>query len=373
MNRRTKELLIISLSARMFAQSARSGGWKPTVIDQFADSDTVKLSNRAYQIDFSRLADGQGEFQLVLQQLDVATNKIGLIYGSGVDYRIEFVEQLFKEFVVYGNTVEVLQLCYNPRAFFSLLDRLKIPFPDTCFKSPKQPNGWLIKGSNSDGGRTVQHLNGNPSCGFSFYYQKYLSGQVLSSLFLADGKRASIIGFNTQWVSHHDIARPFLFCGLINRVDLSSSQRDRIKDYVNRLVAAIGLKGLNSLDFILDREVCKIIELNPRPSASLALYDEDYSNGLISEHISACQGEMDGGHAVIGQVRATKVIYAPTDMAIPTAVQWPEWSVDRPFPRTALLSGQPLCSITASGSRREQVELKIQQREKNILILLSSR
>ena len=324
----------------MFAQSARSGGWKPIVIDQFADQDTIELSQRALKIDFDRLDVGPEEFWSIVNEIGVSDSEPGVIYGSGVDHKYRFLEFLFDQFVVYGNEIEVLDFCYDPYRFFPQLKYLGIPFPETCGHPPTPCKEWLVKERFSEGGGGVRYLDDIDTYNSGDYFQKYLVGPVLSVLFLADGKQAAIIGFNSQWISRQDPNHPFLFSGLINRVDLDSEQKETVKSYIDRLVDGVGLKGLNSLDFILHGDICKIIELNPRISASMALYDEAYANGLIAEHVLACQGKIGLRPIADEQIRAIKVVYAPRDLKVPYSGEWPEWCADRPFPGTRVLVGQ---------------------------------
>lgn len=355
----------------MFAQSARNGGWRPIVIDQFADQDTIELSQRALKIDFDRLDADPEEFRLIVNEIGAFDSVPGVIYGGGVDHRFRFLEFLFDRFVVYGNEIEVLDFCYDPHRFFPRLKYLGIPFPETRYYPPTHRTAWLVKERFSEGGRGVRYLHDIDTYNSGDYFQKYISGPVLSVLFLADGKQAVIVGFNSQWSSRQDPNHPFLFSGLINRVDLDSEQKETVKSYVDRLVDGIGLKGLNSLDFILDGDICKITELNPRLSASMALYDEAYPDGLIAEHVFACQGKIGLRPIADEQIRAIKVVYASLDLKVSYSGEWPEWCVDRPFPGARILAWEAICSVTASGSCQEEVERKIKERENQILVFCS--
>ena len=59
-----------------------------------------------------------------------------------------------------------------------------------------------------------------------------------------------------------------------------------ITGWLKQLVPVFALKGLNSLDFIHADDCSYVLEINPRPSASMQLYDED----LLNRHIQACEG-----------------------------------------------------------------------------------
>ena len=80
----------------------------------------------------------------------------------------------------------------------------------------------------------------------------------------------------------------FIFSGIINSCDLLSEQKERITDWLKKLVPVFALKGLNSLDFIQAGDKSLVLEINPRPSASMQLYDAD----LFNRHIKASQGEL---------------------------------------------------------------------------------
>lgn len=361
----------MSLSARIFAQSARRGGWTPLIIDQFNDSDTVSASEHAYRIDFNNLNLHRGTLDSALKHLLKAGKNVGIVYGSGADYRLKLIERFAHDSTVYGNSVETLRSCYDPKIFFSLLERLAIPHPDTQFTVPKSTTGWLMKVRSSEGGREVRLVDGNSEKSPAIFFQRFLPGPVMTALFLADHERFGLVGFNTQTHSRHDARRPFIFAGLINRTTLSESQKNDVATYIGRLVQAIKLTGLNSLDFILTNDGCRIIELNPRPSASVALYDEDYPEGLIHAHVRACQGTIDVEPLTNRPVRAFKIFYTPTTISIPPTLKWPRWCADRPFPGTTILPGEPLCTITMRGCNRKSVESGIQQREKQLMELFA--
>lgn len=347
----------------MLAQSAFRGGFRSTVIDQFADSDTSALSDRAYRLDFNRLKDRGNEWYSILNKITADKKRFGLIYGSGIDHQFDIIEQLYSKFSVYGNSVDTLKKCYQPKQWFYILNQLDIPFPETRFSVPDNASSWLIKESRSEGGTGISELNNSQNLRESEYFQKYLPGQAISALFLTDGERIHIIGFNTQASVNQILDQPFLFNGMINRAVLSDCQNAKIKGWIRCLVEALRLKGLNSLDLIMNDDGCHVIELNPRPSASVGLYDDDYDTGLVAAHIHACDGKLVFKPSNSTKVRAMRIIFAPLSVTIPDAMQWPNWCVDQPFPGTKFLSGQPLCSIIASGSNQEFVENLIKERQ----------
>jgi predicted ATP-grasp superfamily ATP-dependent carboligase len=111
------------------------------------------------------------------------------------------------------------------------------------------------------------------------------------------------------------------------------------------------------MDFMIDGNTCRVLEVNPRPSATAALYDADFDEGLLASHIRAVRGRLGSGSSVKGPVRAFRVALAGDDFVVPP-MNWPEWCSDLPLAGTVLQAGCPICTISAeSGSRAATLRL----------------
>ena len=110
----------------------------------------------------------------------------------------------------------------------------------------------------------------------------------------------------------------FIFSGIINSCDLLNEQKERITDWLKKLVPVFALKGLNSLDFIQADDKSLVLEINPRPSASMQLYDAD----LLSRHIKASLGELADYCSHAGYT-GYQIVYAEQDVIIPDGFEWP--------------------------------------------------
>ncbi len=362
-------LLLIGLSARMLAQSAMRAGWRPCVVDVFADEDTgaaavscLAVPSRAGQFD-------QAALLATVRRFVPPGVGAALVYGSGLDSQPDLLEELAAGRVLYGNPPSTLRLIQRPQPFFALLDSLAIPYPDSRFDRPEPCEGWLLKSACSEGGKGVRLAHFDSSAGVSSYYQRRLPGDAMSALFLADGRRAKVIGFNTQWTVCQLPDRPFLFAGAMSQAELDQNRRSEVSRYIERLVEAASLRGLNSLDFILDGDLCRVLEINPRPSATMALYDKEFARGLLYHHILACQGDLygEGERCSASTRQAFKVLYATDHLLIPQALPWPSWSADRPRPGTIIRAGEPLCTVRGSGASSVCLKRQIAVRESAIL------
>lgn len=368
MGARPSQLLLVAHSARMLAQSAVLGGWRPFVVDLFGDEDTRQLAARCIKLTMVREGFDTDALRAAVGELVREHPDIGLIYGSGLENEANLVTELCDETTLIGNNPATLARVKDPKRFFSLLRELAIPFPEVRFQPPNDSGEWLCKSAKGYGGETVLLASRRSECSEP-YYQRRVSGADHSILFLADGENAQIIGFNSQWVTSHDSDRPYRFSGIINRSHLSREQRATVRGYVNKLVRIVSLRGLNSLDFIRCGATCLVLEVNPRPSASMALYDKDVPKGLVDAHIAACQGELCRVRVSIPEspVRACQVVYARDDLVVPRIVDWPEWCTDRPASGMVILRGQPLCCVRASGEGETQVMDQIRSRAESVL------
>ena len=289
-----------------------------------------------------------------------------LVYGSGLDIKPDLLEALSAGRKVYGNAPETLRLLKSPRCFFGLLDRLAIPYPETRFDPPADPWGWLVKPSCGEGGKGVGFCAQAAPPGAELYYQRQLPEPPMSALFLADGENARIIGFNTLWTARLP-GQPFLYAGAINRAELGPDQQAQIADAIARLTQATGLRGLNSLDFMRDSALCRALEINPRPSATLSLYDADFPEGLLARHIRACRGNLGPPWQAGATIRASKAVFARRGSTIPTGFSWPAGCCDRPMPGESIAAGQPICTVEAEGQSHQEVESLIRLREASLL------
>jgi predicted ATP-grasp superfamily ATP-dependent carboligase len=121
-----------------------------------------------------------------------------------------------------------------------------------------------------------------------------------------------------------------------------------LDETVQRLTAALGLRGLNGVDFILEGDRCFVLELNPRPTATIDLYDADVEVGLLAVHIAACQGTLPAP-VVISNARAHAIVYAGTVLRVPAKPGWPAWCTDLPEPGSVIPAGAPVCSVRGEG------------------------
>ena len=103
--------------------------------------------------------------------------------------------------------------------------------------------------------------------------------------------------------------------------------------------------GLNSADFLVAEDGFRLLEINPRPSATLDIF-EPPGGSLFALHMSACAGTLDFEAPNLPGAAAMAIVYAESELTIPT-LDWPDWTADRPHAGSAIKAGEPLCTVRA--------------------------
>lgn len=327
----------------MLAESARRGGYRPFVFDLFGDTDTRALAETSVVAN----ADGGLDEDLCLNTVraHAATQPhSALVYGSALENHPELLAALSRVVPLLGNPPEVVRACRTPEYFFAALRRLGIPHPATRFTPPDTTDDWLVKPRRATGGCGIRPLTPDAPPTTDDYLQRFMPGHALSALFLADGHRAVPIGYNTQWS-----APPYRFAGALNRAPLTETQHRCLDVWLTAITRHFRLRGLNSLDFLGRGDALWVLEINPRPGATLALYDADWPLGLLHAHLDAVAGHLPATLPT-SPARALRVVFADRAGRVPAGVGWPAGCRDIPAPGTEFRAADPLCTILAQGA-----------------------
>ena len=372
-------ILIVANSARMLAQAAKNAGFKPLVIDLFADMDTQGYAEDCRQVKSLAEQDLAPAVDYFVERYAVSK----VIYGSGFEGYPESLYYLNSRLVVLGNHPDAFARQLDKQVFFSTLDQLNIPHPEVVFSAPVDcSDDWLLKPMQGQGGAGIKRYHAGDIADNSIYWQRFQAGTPHSALFLADGQQLQVIGFNSQWSVRLSETQEFVFSGVINSCDLSDMHKAEITVWLKQMVPVFGLKGLNSLDFIHKDGCSYVLEINPRPSASMQLYDQD----LLGRHIQACvEGQSVGRNSVVclaawqgyhsvqyaikPLLRPTgyQIVYAEHDLVIPDQFEWPDWCMDLPKSGDMCRVEQPICSIIAHQKNSRSVVEQLRTKQQLII------
>lgn len=377
---------------------ALAAGYEVIVIDAFADIDTQQYAQLVLQAKISDLEQNPGfaqnygnfdtaDFLKQLRSIQLS-DCIGLLYGSGFEGNVDLLSEIAKLVPVIGNLPQTVAAIKKPIDFFAVLDSLHIPHPEVCFNGLDNTQGWLIKQAGGAGGTHIQKADTDARLGIGEYFQREISTNLkddatkayainneivktvipVSLIFLADGVNVQDIGFNQQLIAA-TTAQPYRYGGIISHGLIDDAVKDLMLSAAKKITTHYALRGLNSLDALVINsglnEQVMILEINPRLSASVALYQFEYEN-LLELHIQSChiQPCQSAGLAInnieLAKFKSIKlaknkdsiahaVFYAPCDMKIKVDEVWPDWTADIPRPNTYIKIDEPVCTVMATG------------------------
>jgi uncharacterized protein len=365
-------VLIVAISARALTSSARRGGYRPLVTDMFGDQDTLNVAHAYRRLpgDLASGIDGQALIP-TLETLTRGQNPFGIVCGTGFEDRTQLLGRLAKRWRLLGNDAEVVAKAKNPEFLSSLCADFGVPFPDVALSKPPKPDGWLIKRMGGAGGTHIRPASQFSNIRGQVYYQRIVSGEPVAASFLADGKRAIILGYSAQWASPTP-CQPYRYGGAVRPARLAPRVSDLLSAVVQRITAATSLIGLNSVDFLVDGERFFLMEINPRPGATLDIF-ETADNSLFARHVAACAGGRLGDLRYPGGATAAEIVYAQDDIPSVPALDWPDWTTDRPLAGSAIKAGGPICTVHACGQAVAGAKALVEKRREAVLTWIGAR
>ena len=370
-------LAVAAISARMLAEAAAADGFEVVGLDLFGDLDTRRACTQWWPIgEPSRLHIDADRLLSALAMLaaraarEQSAEVVGWIAGSGFEGRPDLLARGAALLPLIGTPAEAVRRVRDPQLFFDALDAQGIAHPPVLTTAPADANGWLVKDADACGGWHIRRATPHEAVQPPHYVQREVAGTPMSATFIANGSSAVVLGFN-QLIVRPVLARPFVFCGAVGPVALAPAVAAAVIAAVRALAATFALRGLGSLDFMLDGDQVQVLEVNPRPPASMALYGGNghpaASNPIVADHVRAClQGVLPEWPALTGPaltasatVRGTEIVFAPHRLWLSesAAQRLAGNRACHDLPAAALQFdvGDPLCSVSASGTGAEQV------------------
>lgn len=367
-------------------------------LDLFGDLDTCRAAQawqpvgtpQALQIDGPTLLDA-------LHVLARCGRAIGWVAGAGFEGRPDLLEAGAALLPLFGTAGPEVRRLRDPATFFPFLRARGLRFPAVRPLQAADPAGWLTKDSGGCGGWHITRApeRAQASASGQRYQQREARGVPMSATFIANGRDAVVLGCNEQLVAPLG-ERPHVYRGVLGPLPLDASVTREVATIVHACAESFALRGLASLDFLLDGERVLVLEVNPRPPASLALYPRVGNVGVLQAHLDACidarlpparpgvglpadAASVEGAAIVAGsdttaataRVHGNEIIYAPVALAIDPAAALQlahrPGTHDLPRAATRFAAGDPICSVSAEGATAAAVKAELAQRRDVLL------
>ncbi len=219
---------------------------------------------------------------------------------------------------------------------------------------------WLRKPARGGGGRGVRAWRGGRLADHQIV-QERIAGLACSAAAVADGRSAALLGVSEQLTGRRALgARGFQWCGNVVPARLPERERSALaaaaQTICAHLAAAFGLRGVFGVDLVWDGAQAWVVEVNPRPVASLEAIDAAHGTRSFAAHLEGCAGRLPSAAAAPSRAAGKAVLFATEDLRVPDTGDWSVRGIrDVPHPGEAIAAGRPICTLVAAGRSPETV------------------
>ena len=368
---RRGSLLIAAVSGRALAQAAVEAGYEPLVADFFADADTQAMAAACRKLkgDIGRGFQWRSLGPALAALAKAAPSPVlGLVYGSGFEDRAHLLTRIAECWPLLGNDAETVTQIKAPEAFFGTLDALGIAHPATQTKRPAKGAGWVAKRRGGAGGSHVVpgRLQGADSYA---YFQRFVEGRAISVLFVGNGRAGRVLGFSEQWTAPAP-GRLWRYGGAVRPAAVPDAAAEAMTRAVARLVPAFRIRGLASADFVLAGGRPYLLEINPRPGATLDIF-AGAAKPVLDLHVDAVTvGKLPRETLAFEGAAAAAILHAPRALFVPRNMVWPAWVADRPGPGERIDKQRPICTVLARAGTKGRAQRLVETRKASLMAKL---
>ncbi|MEP9378821.1 ATP-grasp domain-containing protein [Aquabacter sp. CN5-332] len=349
------DLAIIALSARPLAASAARAGLAALALDLFADLDTCAHAARCVRVHKKDGFAFDGD-DLLQALASLSPPGLPVVLGGGFEHDTALMQRIGERNPILGNMAETVRVLKDPIALAALCGHLGIPFPAITLEAP---TGELLTAPLLEkriGGTAGFHIHPRAPGDISppapdYYLERQVEGETYSLLLLSNGKEARAVGAVRQWLDPTP-DRPFRYGGAAGPVALPHGHGPAILAAATKIATLCGLVGLISFDLMIAPTEWWLLEVNPRPGASLEIFDVDPMPPLLALHLAACGGKLPQALPSPKEVMAAAILYADHQVMIPNG-DWPPEVRDRTAAGTVIPEGAPVCTVKAHGATLE--------------------
>lgn len=385
-----RPLLILGASTRSAAHSAIRAGFAPVCGDMFADLD-LRACSRVLDL---------ADYPHGLIAAAAAAPDMPWIYTGGLENHPELVRTISRSRPLWGNGADVLTTIRDPWLVAEALTAAGLPVLRVWRRAAPPPPAdgtWMHKPLHGAAGLGIaiwDHRAPHGRAQHEFhYFQERRAGIPISALCLALPGQTILLGITRQLVGLTAGQAPeFAWCGTITPVSVSPETRASILQTAERLAPCAGLRGLFGCDFLCDKGVPWLTEVNPRYPGSTELIEHQLGLPLLDWHRRACEsfvsppsgsfvtetratGITDSLRHVVGKI----ILYAKCDLTAPDLsrfiVRPASWMTDAvirkdrlpyvadvPVAGTRIATSQPICTLFARARSENECLMKLERR-----------
>ena len=372
---------MVSVSARMLAELGVRAGHDIVALDRFGDLDLQRLCP---SVSVLRDLGGRGGMAALVDAADeIAAPSV--MYGAGLENQPALVARLASGRTLLGCTRETLDRVRDPATLGASLCAAGLAYPLTfdaavASRRAESSGRWLRKPLRGGGGRGVREWRGGTLDG-DVMVQERISGLACSAAAVADGRSAVLLGVSEQLIGRRALgARGYAWCGNLVPPRLAEVQRGALavaaRAICAHLASAFELRGLFGVDLVWDGERAWVVEVNPRPTASLESIEAAQDVDVFSAHLDGCAGRLPSIASPPRPRRAAgkAVVFATRDVRVGDTGGWAARGIrDVPHPRERIAAGHPICTLVSVQGSPEVVLADLEARTAELRVELGER
>lgn len=345
------KILLVGISTRALAQSAATAGYEIISLDFFGDCDQPAgaevhslVRDLGQPPELFALAHAAREF---IPRVD------RVVVEAGLENEPALLELCPPE-KRWGNSTEAVTRVRDLDQVRYALLGTRIRLPEVIHPGEALParGHYLVKDATYSGGMGVREWDGHTHPQGREILQRFVTGDLASACFVADGRDARLLGLTRQFAGEPKLgASTFLWCGNVAPWG-DPEMVSMIMETITTLTESIGLVGLNGIDFIVQDGVPFLLEVNPRPPASFELFERLLGVNAFQLHVEACQKQLPATLPPVSTSLAwgKGVIYAHEDLQVGDTRSWAAQDIsDIPHPGEQIPARAPVCTIFAKG------------------------
>ncbi len=358
-------LVVIGAAARAFTVSAARAGCRVYAADLFADLDLQAAAAAT-----ACVRDFAGGYPTGLVAAVRSFPEAAFCYVGALENHPAVIDAIARHRRLLGSPTAALAAVRDPWSLQRLVRNAGLASPE-CRADPAglpRDGSFLAKPLAGAGGRGI--VSWNTAARMPVHesvWQQRILGAAWSASYIVSAADGRLIGASRQlsglpWCQ----ARPFAYCGSIDEpLDGVPTAVHRQFAALGPALAACGLRGAVGVDAIVDAsDAVWVVEVNPRPCASMELIERATGLSLAAAHLAACgcDGVEPPGHPATPLRWAKAVLYAPREFVVDSAwlalvTAWQrDWSADTgqpsiadiPTPHRTVPAGGPVCTLFAA-------------------------
>jgi predicted ATP-grasp superfamily ATP-dependent carboligase len=352
-------LIIIGASARAAAFSAWRAGLRPWCADLYADVD-LRQAFPVRRVPSDAYPDG-----LLDALRDAPAGPV--LYTGGLENHPDLLARIDRP--LCGNPPEVLRRVRSPFLLAEVLKKHGLPALDVRRNPP--PAGdhrrWLLKPLRSAGGVGIRTYRGQAFDPRTRYLQEFRPGRCFGALFVGlSGGRAHFVGITRMMAPGWLHVPGFHYGSSIGPRSLEAGNLPRIGNVLAQEFSLLGVFGVDAVyefDSVTGRGRYLPLEVNPRYTASVELFERAWDVPLLGLHRAAVEGRALSlpSRPIPFPVWAKAILYARADSRFPADGPWSGAEVRRqpaglveyadiPDAGEPIARGSPVLTVFASGS-----------------------